>query len=255
MAGLSRFDFYPRDWFLDTRNLSQGAKGLYVDLFVSMYARGGPLPYRIENGKPKLCDEQELCKLTGCSTVRSLKPLLKELITKGKLWVVDGCLINRRTMEEIAKATKKMAERSKGGKTRSGAIQAEYDGNTTGTQAERESGFVEKQGDNLKYPSPSPSPSQKEKKQYAFSGKIILLTEEDFTKWQETYHGIPDLNAELSGIDDWCDRKWPEGDSRRKDYWYPVKGMLNKKHQELLAKKQHDPDAEYFKELDDGVIH
>ena len=32
MTGLSRFDFYPRDWHLDTRDLSNGAKGVYIDL-------------------------------------------------------------------------------------------------------------------------------------------------------------------------------------------------------------------------------
>jgi len=44
MPGLSRFDFYPRDWHLDTRDLSNAAKGVYIDLLATMYARGGPLP-------------------------------------------------------------------------------------------------------------------------------------------------------------------------------------------------------------------
>jgi hypothetical protein len=30
MPGLSRFDFYPRDWHLDTRDLSNAAKGIYA---------------------------------------------------------------------------------------------------------------------------------------------------------------------------------------------------------------------------------
>ena len=48
------------------------------------HARSGPLPY----------DERELCKLTGCSTARGLRPLLQELLNKEKLRVVDGHLIN-----------------------------------------------------------------------------------------------------------------------------------------------------------------
>ena len=84
MSGLSGIDFDPRDWFMDTYDLSQAAKGTYVDLIVAMYARSGPLPY----------DERELCKLTGCSTVRGLRPLLQELLNKEKLRVVDGHLIN-----------------------------------------------------------------------------------------------------------------------------------------------------------------
>ena len=148
MSGLFRYDFYPKDWFLDTRDLSQSAKGVYVDLFSAMYARGGPLPN----------NERELCRLTGCATVRSLRPLLLELIKKGKIKLVDGHLVNNRTMEEIAKANAKMADGAKGGKTRTGRVPAEYDGNTTGTQAETEGSFVEKQGDNPKLSSSS-SPS------------------------------------------------------------------------------------------------
>ena len=34
MSGLPWFKFFPKDWFLDTRDLSQRAKGIYVDLFV-----------------------------------------------------------------------------------------------------------------------------------------------------------------------------------------------------------------------------
>jgi uncharacterized protein YdaU (DUF1376 family) len=44
MSGLSCFDFYPRDWHLDTRDLGNAAKGVYIDLLASIYARGGPLP-------------------------------------------------------------------------------------------------------------------------------------------------------------------------------------------------------------------
>jgi len=65
MPGLSRFDFYPRDWHLDTRDLSNAAKGVYIDLLATMYARGGPLPM----------DEREICRLCGRATTRSLRPL------------------------------------------------------------------------------------------------------------------------------------------------------------------------------------
>ena len=64
MSGLSRFDFYPRDWHLDTRDLSNAAKGVYIDFLASMYARGGPIP----------ADERELCRICGCATARSLRP-------------------------------------------------------------------------------------------------------------------------------------------------------------------------------------
>lgn len=148
MAGLSRFDFYPRDWHLDTRCLSNTAKGVYIDLISSMYARGGPLPD----------DETELCRLCGCKTVRSLRPLLRELIEKEKIRLIDGMLVNNRAMEEIAAAHQRIEAGRKGGKARSAAIRAEYEPNTTGTQAETCGTIEEKQQPNLKLPSPSPPP-------------------------------------------------------------------------------------------------
>jgi uncharacterized protein YdaU (DUF1376 family) len=164
MAGLSRFDFYPRDWHLDTRDLSNAAKGVYIDLLSSMYARGGPLPY----------DERELCQLCGCATVRSLRPLLGELINKGKLRIVDGCLENGRAMEEIAKAERIQAIVGKGGKAKangtandvqpeyelnSSRTQPEYELNSSRTQPETRSDIEENQKGNVCSPSPSPSPS------------------------------------------------------------------------------------------------
>ena len=146
MSGAPWFQFYPRDWFLDTRDLSQGAKGVYIDLLAAMYAHGSPLPY----------DERDLCKLTGCATVRSLRPVLQELFDKEKLRVVDGHLRNGRTMEEIEKRTKKIADSAKGGKTKKSPVRAEYDGNTTGTQAVTRGGIVEKQTLNPKQPEPEP---------------------------------------------------------------------------------------------------
>lgn len=146
MSGAPWFQFYPRDWFLDTRDLSQQAKGIYVDLFTAMYARGGPLPY----------DEDELKRLTGCNTVRSLRPLLQELLDKGKLRVVEGCLVNGRTMEEIEKRNEKIANSAKGGKAKKSPVHAEYEGNTKGTQAVTRTPIVNKQPLNLNQPEPEP---------------------------------------------------------------------------------------------------
>jgi uncharacterized protein YdaU (DUF1376 family) len=162
MAGLSRFDFYPRDWYLDTRDLSQAAKGVYIDLLGAMYARGDPLPL----------DERELCRLCGCATVRSLRPLLSELIETGKLKVSDGELTNGRAMEEIAKFQRQSDQGAAGGKTakrrprrgansRSARIRAEFEPNSTGTQPETGPHISQNQSDNIKPPSPSPSPLKK----------------------------------------------------------------------------------------------
>ena len=154
MTGLSRFDFYPRDWHLDTRDLSNAAKGIYIDLLSAMYARGGPLPN----------DERELCRLCGCATARSLRPLLGELIEKGKVKVIDGQLTNGRVMEELAKFARQKAISSKGGKARSARIRAEFGSNSTGTQPETRADIEGNQWDNSCPPSPSPSPGSEEDK-------------------------------------------------------------------------------------------
>jgi uncharacterized protein YdaU (DUF1376 family) len=145
MSGLSRFDFYPRDWHLDTRDLSNAAKGAYIDLLASMYARGAPLP----------ADERELCRLCGCATARSLRPLLAELVSKGKLKLVDGHLTNGRAMEEIAKIERQKAVSSKGGEARAHRVKTAFSSNSARTQAETCPDIVENQRGNVCPPSPS----------------------------------------------------------------------------------------------------
>ena len=145
MTGLSRFDFYPRDWHLDTRDLSNAAKGVYIDLLSAMYARGGPLPG----------EERELCRLCGCATARSLRPLLQELLDKQKLKLADGHLVNNRAMEEIAKADHRKAVASNGGTAKAEAVRAEFGSNSARTRAETRVDVEENQGDNVCSPSPS----------------------------------------------------------------------------------------------------
>jgi uncharacterized protein YdaU (DUF1376 family) len=151
MPGLSRFDFYPRDWFLDTRELSQPAKGCYIDLLSAMYNRGGPLPH----------DEKFLCALTGHKQVRPLRRLLQELLDTDKLKIVDGHLVNNRAMEEISAANNRIGTASKGGqakreKTSFGKKTLKLSRNIDETLPKPEVGF--KQNQQLDPCSPSPSP-------------------------------------------------------------------------------------------------
>lgn len=148
MAGLFRFDFYPKDWFLDTRDLSCAAKGAFIDILCAIYARGAGIPN----------DERDLCRITGCATARSLRPLLAELLDKGKLKLVDGLVINGRAAEEIAKYERLRAGGRKSGKARSARVRAELAANSTGTEAETQGSLVENQSSNpTLLPSPSPS--------------------------------------------------------------------------------------------------
>jgi hypothetical protein len=70
---------------------------------------------------------------------------------------------------------------------------------------------------------------------YAFSGSLIRLVETDLHRWRKTYHAIPDLEAELSVIDGWWGRQTAE---KRATWFHATQGMLNRKHQELLAARK-----------------
>jgi hypothetical protein len=75
---------------------------------------------------------------------------------------------------------------------------------------------------------------------YAFQGSVIRLTAAHLKLWSETYHTIRDMRAELVSLDAWWDDQPPE---KRKKWFHPTMGMLNRKHQENLeAVETYDPD-------------
>jgi len=220
MNGLYRFDFYPRDWLTGTQHLSDRARGLYINLIAAMYDLGEPLSY----------DEDYLKKLGGYGSVRGLRHVLQELFDKGKIRVEDGLLINDRVMFEIVKARTAIRNGKKGGRPPSDQVQAEYETNTARIPSEKEIGFVDNQ---TLSQNPSSSPSSK-KKEYRFEGKVIRLTEADLEAWKKAYHGIPDIEAILYGLDDWWAGLHPTGDPKHDDWWFPIRGALNKKHQNAI---------------------
>jgi uncharacterized protein YdaU (DUF1376 family) len=137
MTGLYKFDAYPKDWYMDTRDVSPAARGIYCDLLLSMYTHGGPIS----------ADERYLCRLTGCQW-RTLRKLLAELIDTGKIKPVDGHLVNGRTCREIEKTQAKIA--GKPGKTASKTVQNAF------TNAS-ETPTIEQNQPHDVCPSPSPS--------------------------------------------------------------------------------------------------
>lgn len=75
---------------------------------------------------------------------------------------------------------------------------------------------------------------------YAFFGRTIRLKPNDFDRWRRTYHSIHDMAAELTALDAWWEEQ-PE--EKRKKWFHPTVGMLNRKHQEnLSARSDYDPD-------------
>ncbi len=102
-------------------------------------------------------------------------------------------------------------------------------------------------------PPAQPSKPPPARKKYAFEGTVIRLTVDDFETWASTYHGIPDIKAELTAIDAWCATNWPDGSKQRKGWFHRVSNMLNRKHQEVLAPESDS--SGYWAEVAKGAIH
>ena len=83
---------------------------------------------------------------------------------------------------------------------------------------------------------------------------MIRLIPKHFDEWAGVYHGIPDLRAELTALDVWCAKHWREGSRHRKDWYQHVSRLINKKHQEMLAKAGTERDG-YWADIEKRVIH
>ena len=97
---------YPRDWISGTRTLSLAARGVYIDIIVTIYDKGGPIDY----------DMRWLLRLFGLRERRQLQPLLDELIAEEKIVIKDGKIFQARAIAEIGKAQKYIADGKLGGR-------------------------------------------------------------------------------------------------------------------------------------------
>ena len=158
MSGLSRFDFFPRDWLSGTQSLSDRARGVYIDLLARMYDLGHPL----DN------DTKDLCRFLRYRDYRQLNPVLRELIEAEKIIVNgDGLLTNERFERELGAANLHIENSKKGGaakakKTRKKVTKPVPAGDQRATSGRaQDPSFVGKQSLNHCLPSPSPSPSKR----------------------------------------------------------------------------------------------
>ncbi len=83
---------------------------------------------------------------------------------------------------------------------------------------------------------------------YAFAGEVIRLNKEHLETWRRRYHAIPDLEAELAGLDNWYAGTDAE---KGKGWFHRAQRSLNEKHQERLAAKQ--PQQREEPKFNDGV--
>lgn len=83
---------------------------------------------------------------------------------------------------------------------------------------------------------------------HAFAGEVIRLNKEHLESWRQRYHAIPDLEAELAGLDSW----YVGTDAKKgKGWFHRAQRSLNEKHQERLATKQ--PQQREEPKFNDGV--
>ncbi len=83
---------------------------------------------------------------------------------------------------------------------------------------------------------------------YAFAGEVIRLNKKHLETWRQRYHAIPDLEAELAGLDSW----YVGTDAKKgKGWFHRAQRSLNEKHQERLAAKQAQRHEE--PKFNDGV--
>lgn len=72
----------------------------------------------------------------------------------------------------------------------------------------------------------------------AFVGRVIRLNQADYDNCAKTFHAIPDLKAELTGLDAWLDG---QSEAKRKGWFHSVAGNLSRKHQEHIAAEKPKP--------------
>lgn len=90
------FPFYAEDWLHGTRQLSPGARGVYLDILCLIYMRKGSVP-----------DDNRWITCSLHIGPRRWLKLRKELFDAGKLEIgSDGGIINGRAMEEISAQTR-----------------------------------------------------------------------------------------------------------------------------------------------------
>ena len=90
MSKIFRFDCYPHDWLLDTSRLKPEDRGIYVQIVMLIYARGG----QIDN------DPKWISGSCNCST-RLVAASISRLVQMDFIQLSDGKLTQRRAQREL----------------------------------------------------------------------------------------------------------------------------------------------------------
>jgi len=220
MAALPYMRMYWADYDADTSHLTAMQHGIYLLLIKNYWQRGGPLPD----------DELRLSRIAKVSLKdwRHNEPTIREFFqVREFLWHHTRVALELSRVE--AKSLKAKA---------SALANANRTLSKRSTDAERTPIYTEADTDKEKEEKIMPAKAG----DYAFFGKTIKLAPRHFNEWHRLFKTIPDLEAELSTIDDW----WQEQPEDKRSNWFlATKGMLNKRHQANLRERDdgYDPNV------------
>lgn len=217
MAALPYMPLFVADYLADTRHLTAAQHGAYLLLIFNYWQTGKPLPN----------DDGKLARI-ACMSKRDWahnRDAILEFFS-----MQENLLVHSRIAHELSRVESKSLKSKKAAQAsverRFGERSADVE--PTDTDKNRERKKEESGGDK--------SPTS-----YAFFGQTIKLKPSDLEKWRRTYHTITDMAAELTTLDGWWETQPAD---RRKNWFHPTMGMLNRKHQENLAVKANRDDDE-----------
>lgn len=117
------FDFYPADFMHGARGLSAHEVGVYTMMLCRIYEENGPVEF------------SALRLSTYCGMREStFKNTIEKLVALGKLDLADGCISNRRALDEIASRSHRLKLNSKAGKASAEKRQLNQQGKSTPVQ-------------------------------------------------------------------------------------------------------------------------
>lgn len=230
---------YIGDWLGATQRLTAEQTGAYIQILID-YWRNGPPPD----------DDDVLRQITKLDKARWKKA---RTALQGMFQISNGVWKHKRVEEELRRAKEHAERRSKKAKT---AAEARWANAPSNARSNARSMLEE-------CPTPSPSPSQEEKEDntppsnyaarekneptphgaLAFSGWVIRINQRDFDAWEKTYHGIPDLRATLTSLDEWISDCAKDDHTVTQRWRRMVTAQLDRKHQKFLASIRRDGEA------------
>ena len=119
----------------------------------------------------------------------------------------------------------------------SGHSEGHSEGNTAGTAGAQPGHTIEerKEGEEGKETNEGSA-------RFAFFGRVIRLNARDLDQWRAVYHTVPDIMAELTALDAWL---LGQSEAKQKGWFHTVSGALNRKHQEILERRNAPKDADH----------